>query len=154
VRTGIAVSFVLLLLGSGTWTRAQAQDRATDEKTVRALDDQERTAVLKRDHPALERLWSDQFTVNAPSSQVVIGRRAVFDLVQRGSIHYSSFERTIEFIRVSGDLAIIMGAETVRPIGKAPLAGQTVQRRFTNIWSREGGTWRLIARHANVIPRR
>jgi hypothetical protein len=47
-----------------------------------------------------------------------------------------------------------MGAETVRPIGKAPLAGQTVKRRFTNIWSREGGTWRLIARHANVIPRR
>ena len=108
--------------------------------------------MLKRDRTALERLWSDQFTVNAPSNQVVIGRHAVLDLVQQGIIHYSSFQRTIEFIRVSGDLGIVMGAETVHPIGKEPLAGETVQRRFTNIWRKEAGTWRMIARHAHVIP--
>jgi ketosteroid isomerase-like protein len=47
-----------------------------------------------------------------------------------------------------------MGAETVRPIGEAPLAGQTVERRLTNIWKKEAGTWRMIARHANVSPPR
>lgn len=145
MRTGIAVSFLLLLLCSGTWTRAQAPGRATNEKTVRALDDQERAAVLKRDRTALERLLSDQFTVNAPSNQVVIGRHAVLDLVQQGIIHYSSFQRTIEFIRVSGDLGIVMGAETVHPIGKARLAGEPCsaasrisggRRRGRGAWSR------------------
>ncbi len=127
----------------------------SDEETVRSLDDQERTAALKRDVPALERLWSDQFTVNAPNNEVVIGKRAVLDtFVHRGVINFSSFERKIEFIRVDGDLAIIMGAETVLPIGDAPLAGQTVQRRFANIWRKGEGTWRLIARHASVIPPR
>jgi ketosteroid isomerase-like protein len=116
------------------------------------LDDQMRVAVLKQDQPALERLLSDEFTVNAPSSQVVVGRRAVLALIQRSP--RESFERKIEYIRIDGDFGIIMGAEAVQPTGDAPLAGQTAQRRFTNIWKKEAGTWRMIARHANVITTR
>ena len=44
---------------------------------MRSLDDQERVAALKRDIPALERLWSDQFVVNAPDNRVVVGRDGV-----------------------------------------------------------------------------
>ena len=55
-----------------------------------------------------------------------------------------------------GDWVIIMGLETVNPISDAPsaglVAGQVVKRRFTNIGKKEAGTWRLFARHANVIP--
>lgn len=154
MRIGTALSF-LVLLSVGMWTGTLAQGRTSDEETVRLIDDQERIAALKRDVPALERLWSDQFTVNAPNNQVVIGKRAVLEtFVHRGIINFSSFERQVEFIRVAGDFAFIMGAETVRPIGDAPVAGQAVHRRFTNIWKKEVGTWRLFARHANVIPQR
>jgi ketosteroid isomerase-like protein len=128
--------------------------RGSDEATVRSLDDQERAAALKRDIPTLERLWSDGLTVNAPNNEMLIGKPAVLDWVHRGIINFSSFERSIEFFHLDGDLAIIMGAEEVRPIGDAPSTGQTVRRRFTNIWKKQGGTWRLIARHANVIPPR
>ena len=65
---------------------------------------------------------------------------------QGGIINFSSFERTIKFMRIAEDF------DTLKPIGNAPLAGQTVRRRFTNIWKKEGDTWRLWARHANVIP--
>lgn len=154
MSTKVAISAILLLFCCSAWTSAQTEDSGTEEQTVRSLDDQERVAVLKQDQPALERLWSDQFTVNAPSNRVVIGKRAVLALVQRGALQRSSFERKIEFIHVDGGFCIIMGAETVQPIGDAPLAGQTVQRRFTNIWRKEAGTWRMIARHANVIGSR
>ena len=156
MKKRIAFPLVLLLLGSvGSDTATQAQGRvSTDEETIRSLDDQERTAVLNQDLSTLERLWSDQFTVNAPSNQVVVGKRNVLALVQRGQIRYSSFDRKIEFIRVDGDIAIVMGAETVQPMGDAPMAGQRVQRRFTHIWKQEATTWRLIARHANVLPSR
>ena len=152
-------AFLALLLVMPALTQARGQDRTKDEQAVRALDDQERNAALKRDVPALERLWSDQFTVNAPNNQVVIGKRAVLEtFVASGIINFSSFERQVEFVRVDGDFAFIMGLETLRPLTDAPaaglVAGQGVQRRFTNIWKNEGGTWRLYARHANVIPRR
>ena len=125
----------------------------SDEESVRSLDDQERLAALNRDLPALERLWSDQLTVNAPNNKVVIGKRAVLDtFVHSGIINFSSYERSIEFVRVDGDLAVIMGSETIRPTGDAPMSGQTIQRRFTNIWKKGDGTWRLFLRHANILP--
>jgi hypothetical protein len=136
-----------------------AQGRNSDEQHVLALDDQERIAALKRDVAALERLWSDQFILNAPNNQVVVGKRAVLDaFVGSGVINFSSFERQIEFSRADGAFFIIMGLETVQPISDAPsaglMAGQTIKRRFTNIWKNEAGTWRLFVRHANVVPSR
>jgi ketosteroid isomerase-like protein len=135
------------------------ENRRAAEEHVRALDDQERVAALKRDLPALERLWSEHLTVNAPNNQVVIGRQAVLDtFVHAGIINFSVFDRRIEFIRADGSLVFIMGLETITSIGDAPsaglAAGKTIQRRFTNIWKNEEGTWRLFARHANVIPNR
>jgi hypothetical protein len=47
----------------------------SDEELVRSLDDQERAAALKRDVAALERLWSDQFTVNAALHEYLEERR-------------------------------------------------------------------------------
>ncbi len=132
---------------------------APDEQAVRAQDDRERVAALNRDVSAMEALWSEQFTVNAPNNQVVVGRKQNLDIfVRSGVINFSSFERAIEFVRVDGDFAVIMGLETVVPRADAPsaglVAGQVTRRRFTNIWKREGDTWRLYWRHANVIPAR
>jgi ketosteroid isomerase-like protein len=136
-----------------------AQDRMADEQRVRTLDNDERLAALKRDIPALTRLWSDHLTVNAPNNQVVVGRQAVLDaFVRSGVINFTTFERQVEFISVDRPFVIIMGLEIVQPISDAPsaglVAGQTIRRRFTNIWKEEDGTWRLFVRHANVIPSR
>lgn len=124
---------------------------ADDEEVLRALEDQERIAVLTQDFSALERIWSEDFVVNNPRNQVSADRGALLELFRKGIAHYRSFDRVIEVIRFSGDHAIVMGRETVQPVEGAPLAGRTVERRFTNVWRREGATWRLFARHANVI---
>ena len=156
MTTATAFPFTVSILFS---TGAMAQDRSVDENVVRGLDNEWRLAALKRDLPALNRLWSDEFTVNAPNNQVVVGRRAVLDtFVRAGVINFSVFERQIEFVRVDGLFVIVMGLETVQPIADAPtaglVAGQTIRRRFTNIWKNEGGTRRLSLRYANVIATR
>ncbi|GAC1479875.1 MAG: hypothetical protein NVS1B4_24750 [Gemmatimonadaceae bacterium] len=128
----------------------------SDEEVVRSLDDRERLAALHRDIPMLEQLWSEQVTVNAPNNRVVIGRQSNLDTFVRGGIiNFSSFERAIEFARVDGGFCVLMGVEIVTPISDAPsaglVAGREVKRRFTNIWKKEGDTWRLYWRHANVV---
>ena len=121
MRTTLAF---LLLLSISPGSVTMAQDRMADEQRARALDDEERLAALKRDVPTLERLWSDQLTVNAPNNQVVVGRRAVLDtFVHSGVINFSKFERQIELIRAEGPFVIIMGLEIVQPIADAPSAG-------------------------------
>jgi len=47
-----------------------------------------------------------------------------------------------------------MGLETIAPIGDAPMAGETVKRRYTNLCKLEDGEWRMKARHANIICER
>jgi ketosteroid isomerase-like protein len=147
----------LLLLAVVPWGLAVAQNPTEDEQRVRALDDQERIAARSRDIPALERLWSEQFTVNAPNNQVVAGREAVLrTFVRSGIIDFARFDRQIELIRVDGTYVTIMGLEIIEPRSDAPSAslsaGRLVRRRFTNIWRKEADTWRLFIRHANVIP--
>ena len=147
-------AFVLpiVLCGSLLAKPLWAQPPDDRESAIRALEEQERQAVLRSDADALERLWSPRMIVNNPQSTITPDREAVLKLVRTGFIKYSRFERTIEAVRFHGDLAIVMGAETVEPVGQNPRAGQHVKRRFTNMWSRAGDTWQVIARHANVVP--
>lgn len=147
-------TYVLLLLllvpiSSDKATSAQGGGSA-DEETVRSLDDQERKAVQDGNYAPLEHLWCEQITVNSPENKVVIGKPNVLAAVQNHA-HYSSFDRKIEFIHIDGSIAIIMGAETIQRINDASLAGKPIQRRFTNIWKKDGETWCLMARHANVV---
>lgn len=156
----LARLFAALVLITLVWgplsSAADAQETpdatGAEETTVRALDEEERQAVLAGDTAALEGLWSEALIVNNPQSRVSVSRGDVLDLVRRGLIRYATFERRVEEVRRNGDVVVVMGTESVIPAGDAPLAGQTVQRRFTNVWMKEGETWRMIARHANVVP--
>ncbi len=122
-----------------------------DEMMIRQLEEQERQAVLDQDTAALEGIWSEAFVVNNPRNAISMSRGDVFALIKQGLLRYAAFERRIELIRFTANVAIVMGAETVEPLGSAPRAGSTVERRFTNIWGKQGDAWRMIARHANVI---
>jgi hypothetical protein len=160
----LAAPLLSLLLAGPLSVPAMAQptgQAAAQEDAIRSLEEQERTAVLREDVPALERLWSEQLIVNNPQNEISADRSAVLDRVKRGLIRYSRFERRIEAIRFTDDLAIVMGSETIvrkvdpaAPAAGAPAAPTAVQRRFTNVWRRSGSTWRMIARHANVVPGR
>lgn len=144
----------MLLFLSCVTTYAPAQNARQDsvtEATIRAIDNEERLAALNQNYPALERLWSEHFIVNAPSNQILPNRSAALDWFRKGMTTRSSYERKIEQIRVDGDIAIVMGEEILTPTANAPYAGQTMHRRFTNIWKKEGNAWRLWARHANWI---
>jgi hypothetical protein len=144
-----------VLIAATAWPAVGAPpsggDARGDEAAIRAVEEEERVAVLKQDFGALERLWSAEFIVNTPRNDVSVDRGAALALFRKGVARYGSFDRTIEVIRFSGDHAFVMGGETVRPIGDAPNAGKTVTRRFTNVWRREAGAWRLFARHASVV---
>ena len=148
-REASALLLALAVLGCSTFPPANPLQAASDETAIRLLEEQERLGVLNRDVAVLEQVLSEHLIVNAPSNQVSSDRKVVLNLVRQGKIHYSLFERRIERLRIDGDIAFVMGGETVQPIGNA---SQASQRRFTHVWKKEAGAWRLVARHANIIP--
>jgi ketosteroid isomerase-like protein len=121
------------------------------EQEIRKLDLAEADAIQRSDFAALNKLLAEDFTVNSPRNQIVNGREELFALIRNGITNYSSFVREPETVLIHGNTAVVMGSETTKPTGNAPGAGQTVRRRYTNVWIRRNGKWLLTARQASVI---
>ena len=122
------------------------------EAEIRKLDAEQADAILRKDSEALDRLCAEDFTVNSPRHELVKGRDALKDLLRDGTIDYASFTREVETILIYEKTAVVMGRETIVTTPGAAQAGQSLQRRFTNVWIRRGGRWLLAARHASIIP--
>lgn len=144
---------VLLCVCSASLSAAVSDvPNAAKESTIRSLEEQERTAVLREDVHALERLWSEQLIVNTPQSDISADRSVVLSRIEHGLIRYSQFDRVIEAVRFVDNIAIVMGSETIVRRAETADTPKPVRRRVTNIWRQSAEGWRMIARHANVIP--
>jgi len=144
--------FLLVILNifasAGLVSGQSTKQNAALEKKIRKLEQAEVDALLRNDLAAMEKLWAEDYTVNNPRNEV---GKASDGPIRAGIRTYSSFLREIERVLIHGNTIIVMGRETVVPKGSSPDAGQTIYRRFTNIWMRKNGKWLLTARHANVI---
>jgi hypothetical protein len=142
----LAITLICLL--STSYMYAQ---QAESETIIRKLEETERQAVLKQDTATLQKIWSSALIVNAPSNRVVLSTGRVADRPVVAKPRYSVFTREIEQLLIKGDIVFSMGNEVVVPVGDDPKAGRSVKRRYTNIWIKENGNWKLAARHANEI---
>ena len=121
------------------------------EAELRKLEEQERQAVLKKDTATLQKLWDKHFIVNAPSNRVVVSEGDASSRPVIAQMGYASFTREIEQLLVRGDVVFCMGNEVVIPAENYPRAGEEIKRRYTNIWMKQNGVWKLVARHGSEI---
>src|SRR5687768_17377097 len=75
-----------------------------DEAKIRELDRIQAKAWLERDEAALERLWSPEFVLQAPSNQILT-REGVFREMRTPRLAggLASMERTVERVTQFGD---------------------------------------------------
>jgi ketosteroid isomerase-like protein len=140
-----ALAFAAVLMAPSLRAQAPAA-----EAEIRCLEQMEARAVLAKDSATLRTLWDKELVVNNPDNRVVTANADPIDrpVMQKAR---TAFTRTVERITFRGDFAFSMGSETLVPSGDQPRAGQTVVRRYTNIWMRQPDGWKLVARHANVV---
>lgn len=120
------------------------------EQEVRAAEQKHRAAFLAGDVAALQAMFSADFVVNSPLN-VVVDKARLLDMVRKGVLTISSFDQNIEQVRRYGDVVVVMGGDSVVYAAPSPNAGQTHRRRFTDLWRRDGGRWRFVARQASLI---
>ncbi|PYV78329.1 MAG: hypothetical protein DMG93_22565 [Acidobacteria bacterium] len=82
------------------------------QQEVRRLNAEETQAFLHRDAKALATLWSDDLAVTNPLNKFVT-KQQVLGMIDSGLLVITSYARSIEYIRVYGDTAIVAGSETV-----------------------------------------
>ncbi len=126
---------------------AQSQNAETE---IRKLEGEARDAILKKDTVALAKLYSPDFIVNSPANRIETFQN-VLARIRSGGLDRETFEKNIEKISFTNNVAIVMGNEVVTPKGKAADSGKTVKRRFTNVWVKNKTSWQLVARQSTII---
>lgn len=148
VRWSMAAVLALLVAACATTP-------AVTEGYIRELEQQQARLAIAGDRAALEQLFAPGFRVINPSGAIVTKAELLDVLAGGGPSPYRSATYETSDVHVNGSLAWSVGLETVVFARDAlgARAGQTVQRRITHVWEKQGGQWRLVLRHAtNVVP--
>jgi hypothetical protein len=97
------------------------------------------------------------YMLNGPAN-VIRRKPQVVAMLAHGDIASDSFTREVEGVAITGDVGIVMGSEVVTPAPDSELGrrhpGQTLQRRYTNVFLWEQGRWRFLARQATIVSPR
>ena len=85
--------------------------------------------------------------------------RPLAPLLKSGKTRLATFDRSDIVVRDLGDTFIVAGKLTLKFVGVNPwnpnatyLPGAPLTLRFTHVWIKRGGTWKLAVVH-NAIPR-
>jgi len=103
-------------------------------------------AAFMKDFATVEKYWSPQMLVNSPGNNILT-RDQVFAAIREDKLKYSNYTNEVEAFQVYGDIAVVMGHETLVP-DTGPEAGTKLYRRYTDVWQRANGSWMQIARQA------
>lgn len=150
----LLASLIAVTLAAASLVVATAV-HADPQSELRAVYEAERAAVAAHDVATMAAIAHSNLIVNGPNGSV-IDRTELLRRLQTRDLDHASFTRTIEQVRVTGDLGVVMGHEAV--VERATSRGghlygtSPLERRYTDVFLREGGRWRMIARHSNLTP--
>src|SRR6266498_1840470 len=123
---------------------ASRDQRRSVEQAIRQLDHERIQAQIGAAAVALDRIYADDFIGVGPSGTVRTKAQVISDFTS-GELHFQSITTDDVQVRVYGNTAV----ETGRSIMDGQDKGQTVPRdtRFTRVWVKQQGRWRLVANH-------
>jgi len=142
------ISFVALPLAL-TQTPSSA-DNKTAEQEVRAAIEQYRTALVKRDTAALERIWADDYTfINA--SGTVLTKAERLANAKSGATNLGTIESDPNMkIRVyGGDVAIAVSRVTI----KGQYSGKATSGQFQSsiVFAKTPSGWQLVCNQITPV---
>src|SRR5436309_5671064 len=131
-------------MGEGQEQSARGSNRTSVEETIRNLDNERIQAQIHADAAALDRIYAVDFIGVGPSGTVRTKPQVLLDFTS-GELKFESITTDEVQIRVYGNTAVETGLSTM--IGQDK--GKTVPRdtRFTRVWVKQQGHWRLVANH-------
>jgi len=141
------ISLRVLAIGAVVLSGCVSPESAIESDSVTALRqlDQERIqAQVGADAAALNRLYAEDFIGIGPSGTVRTKAQVIADF-RSGSLRFQSITTDDVQWRFYGDTAVETGRSTMNGQDR----GKTVPRdnRFTRVWVKQQGRWRLVANH-------
>ena len=149
MKRNLMMGSLLLLAAVSAHAQSQSQGQRGVVEEIRKVDRERIHAQVHADAAALDRIYADDFIGIGPSGTVRTKKEVLSDFTS-GSLKFQSITTDDVQIRVYGNAAVETGLSTM----KGQDAGKVVPEanRFTRVWIRQGGRWRLVANHySNLV---
>src|SRR5216110_1914256 len=140
----VVVAFTAAAIASGQQQGAIRDPKQIVEQVIKKLDNERIQAQVHADAAALERIYADDFIGVGPSGTVRTKPQVISDFTS-GDLRFQSITTDDVRVRLYGNAAVETGRSTMNGQDK----GNTVPQdtRFTRVWVKQQGRWRLVANH-------
>src|SRR5881394_2830174 len=135
-------------MGEGQKQSARGSHQTSVEEVIRKLDNERIQAQIHADATALDRTYAPDFIGIGPSGRVRTKPQVISDFTS-GDLKFQSISTDDVQVRVYGNTAVETGRSTMSGQDR----GKTVPRdnRFTRVWVKQHGRWRLISNHYSLL---
>jgi ketosteroid isomerase-like protein len=123
---------------------ASRDQRSSVEETIRKLDNERIQAQIHADATALDRIYAADFIGVGPSGRVRTKPQVISDFTS-GDLKFQSITTDEVQVRVYENTAVETGLSTM--IGQDKGKAVPLDTRFTRVWVKQQGSWRLVANH-------
>ncbi len=130
---------------SGGYGRSAKGERV--EETIRKLDNERIQAQIHADAVALDRIYADDFIGVGPSGTVRTKPQVISDFTS-GELKFQSITTDEVKVRVYENTAVETGLSTM--LGQDKDKAVPRETRFTRVWVKQKGRWRLVANHYSL----
>jgi ketosteroid isomerase-like protein len=129
------------------WPAPVKAQQATDAATVRALELKWAEAYKLRRFDLLSSYLDDD-CVSTFEDGSVFGKLGVISYIARPSVHVEVAEMSDLKVRIHGGTAVVTGAYHEQ--GDTDGKRYDYHDRFTDVWMKVRGNWKLIASHYSI----
>ena len=138
----LALTPTCIVLGQEQST--SRDQRSSVEQAIKQLDNERIRAQIGADAVALDRIYADDSIGVGPSGTVRTKAQVISDFTS-GDLKFQSIVTDEVQVHVYANTAVETGLSTMSGQDK----GKPVPRdtRFTRIWVKQEGRWRLVANH-------
>jgi len=121
------------------------------EQVIQGLESEGREATLKNDIAANDRLLADNWMNINPDGSITT-KAKLMELLKDGSFKIMSIDNDEVMIRVYRDAAVVTGRSTTKRAGQG---SEVVARqvRFTRVYAKSKGQWRVVSAHNTLIAK-
>ena len=128
----------------GQEQNASRDQRSSVEQAIRQLDNERIQAQIGADAVVLDRIYAEDFIGVGPSGTVRTKPQVISDFTS-GTLKFQSITTDEVQVRIYENTAVETGLSTM--VGQDK--GKAVPRdtRFTRVWVKQQGHWRLVANH-------
>ena len=145
----LAINIALLSFAFGQSPTSQQPANSTSEQEVRQMIEKYRTAILKRDIAALEKIWADDYVfVNAAGD--VLSKTERLANIKSGATTLDSInEEENVIVRVYQNSAVTTSRVTL----KGQYSGKPITGEYRSIlvWVKGSGDWQLVSNQLTAL---